>query len=90
MNNYFVLEICLNKNFFIKDLNIKNINSYWIYNVGGVDFYIPNYGYLLLVDHSYSNDENINEYKIESKIFNPYSDSPSDIKNLVYENLKDV
>jgi hypothetical protein len=75
-------EMSLENNFYIKDLNIKNINSYWIYNVEGIDFYIPNYGYLLLIDHSYNNN---NKYKIISKQFDNNSE---DIKKCVIENSK--
>ena len=75
-------EMSLQDNFYIKDLNIKNINSYWIYNIDGIDFYIPNYGYLLLIDHSYKNN---NEYKIIAKQFN---DNSVDIKNCVINNTK--
>jgi len=76
-------EMSLQDNFYIKDLNIKNINSYWIYNIDGIDFYIPNYGYLLLIDHSYKN--NNNKYKIIAKEFN---DTSNDIKNCVIYNTK--
>jgi hypothetical protein len=75
-------EMSLQDNFYIKDLNIKNINSYWIYNIDGIDFYIPNYGYLLLIDHSYKNN---NDYKITAKVFNDDSD---DIKLCVINNIK--
>ena len=75
-------EMSLQDNFYIKDLNIKNINSYWIYNIDGIDFYIPNYGYLLLIDHSYKNN---NEYKIIAKQFN---DNSVDIKNCFINNTK--
>lgn len=68
-------ELSLEKNFFIKDLNIdKNNPSYWIYNIDSIDYYVPNYGYLVLFDSKYSDiedmDINKNKYKINSsKIF---------------------
>ena len=41
-------------NIFIKDLyiNYHSLN-YWLYKVDGFNFYVPNYGYLVLVDSRY-------------------------------------
>ncbi len=46
-------------NIFIKDLfsNINSIN-YWLYKVDDYEFYVPNYGYLLLVDSRFLDIEN--------------------------------
>lgn len=65
-------ELSLENNFYIKDLEIdKNIQTYWIYNIDSIDYYVPNYGYLVLFDSKYSNIEKDNiKYKINSsKIF---------------------
>jgi hypothetical protein len=75
-------ELSLEKNFFIKDLNIDKHNpSYWIYNIDSIDYYVPNYGYLVLFDSKYSdidieNLKNNNfKYKINSsKIFSTEND----------------
>lgn len=55
----------LQNNVFIKDLNVETGNSgnngYWKYRVKGIDFYVPNYGYLLMIDSSFPDftmDEN--------------------------------
>jgi hypothetical protein len=48
-------ELSLENNFFIKDLFYDQANpKYWIYNIDGVDFYVPNYGYLVIFDSNYS------------------------------------
>jgi hypothetical protein len=65
-------ELSLENNFYIKDLDIdKNVQTYWIYNIDSVDYYVPNYGYLVLFDSKYSNiDRDDRKYKINSlKIF---------------------
>ena len=49
-----VREMEPSSNFFVKNLNVFGDNKqYWQYNIGGIDFYIPNYGYLLMFDHDY-------------------------------------
>lgn len=76
-------RMSLDNNIFIKDIFTKpeSIN-HWIYKVDGVEFYIPNYGHVLVFDSRYvdihkeliincddlCDDKNI--YKISSKIFN--------------------
>lgn len=55
--------ISIEDNFYIKDLTTQpNVTTYWKYVIDGVEYYIPNYGYLLLFD---SNFKDIN---IESTI----------------------
>lgn len=67
----FIRELSLKDNFFIKDLAYDpSTLNYWVYNVDGLDYYIPNYGYLVLFDTKYK-DCNSNEFKIESStLFN--------------------
>jgi hypothetical protein len=50
-HNINIRSFSVANNIFIKDLfsNINSIN-YWLYKVDDYEFYVPNYGYLLLVD----------------------------------------
>lgn len=74
------------KNFFIKEINLYGPSKdFWIYNLNGLDLYIPNYGYLLLVDHGY-NDNEYNKYKIISSIMN---DDKNYIIKKIRQNAKD-
>lgn len=52
-------EMDIKSNFFIKVIN-KNNNepSFWKYNIKGINYYIRNFGNLLLVDSSYQNLQN--------------------------------
>lgn len=44
----------LERNVFVKDINIGgNVTNYWKYKIRGIDYYIPNYGYLVLIDTNY-------------------------------------
>jgi len=41
-------------NVYIKDLNEnENITLYWKYKISGYDYYVPNYGYLVMIDSNY-------------------------------------
>jgi hypothetical protein len=48
-------ELSLDKNIFIKDVyhNAGNV-GYWKYNVEGHSYYVPNHGYIVMFDSSYS------------------------------------
>jgi hypothetical protein len=47
-------KFSLENNFFIKDLFTNSEKrDHWIYQVGQMNFYVPNYGYLLMVDSKY-------------------------------------
>lgn len=44
----------LDRNVFIKDINTGGpVTHYWKYRIEGIDYYIPNYGYLLMIDSNY-------------------------------------
>jgi hypothetical protein len=47
-------QFSLARNVYVKDLqaDLNNV-GYWRYRVKGVDFYVPNYGYLVMVDSCY-------------------------------------
>lgn len=51
----YIDNFSLENNVFIKDLVMEgNAINYWKYKVNGIDYYIPNYGYLVLIDTNYS------------------------------------
>jgi hypothetical protein len=44
----------LDRNVFIKDINTGGaVTNYWKYKIEGIEYYIPNYGYLVLIDTNY-------------------------------------
>lgn len=58
-------------NVYIKDLFTSDYASkYWIYNIDGINYYIPNYGYLVMIDTNFKDCDDKNIHKIESIIFN--------------------
>lgn len=53
--NITINKMRIGTNIFIKDLNIDETNiGYWRYKYDNIDFYIPNYGYIVLIDTTYS------------------------------------
>ncbi len=49
----------LDRNVFIKDINTGGtVTNYWKYKVEGIEYYIPNYGYLVLIDSNFRDFDN--------------------------------
>ena len=48
----------IERNVFIKDLFVNTYIGYWIYNIDGIEYYVPNYGYIVVIDSSY---EDVNQ-----------------------------
>jgi hypothetical protein len=84
-------QLNASNNIFIKELfaNPKSI-GHWQYNVTNVDFYVPNYGYLVMFDSRYVDtyvdsgtalsmdlSNNTPKYKITGKIYNDGDDIDS-------------
>jgi hypothetical protein len=66
-------------NIFIKDLNMHgNVTSYWRYRVDGIEYYIPNYGYLVMIDSSFKDMNGGIDKKIIGKPFG------EDVQNNVF------
>jgi hypothetical protein len=63
-------DFSIENNLFIKDLfaNPKHV-SYWEYNVDNMKFYVPNHGYLLLVDSRFNDIKDPN-YILTSEMLN--------------------
>ena len=48
----------LKNNVFIKDVQTDNTgNSCWVYKINNIEYYIPNYGYLVVIDSNYADIE---------------------------------
>jgi hypothetical protein len=91
-------ELSLENNIYIKDLYYEpNVLNFWIYIVDNIEYYIPNYGYLVVFDSKYSDCD---DYKIKSsKLFPNHTTRipsittttiPIDYKKLIYDKFKEV
>ena len=53
--NIYFQNFSIDGNFYIKDLSSDpGKRNHWIYKVGNNDFYVPNFGYLLMVDSDFA------------------------------------
>ncbi len=49
-----IKDFSMDKNVFIKDLTSSgNVTSYWKYIINGIEYYIPNHGYLVMIDSNF-------------------------------------
>ena len=99
----FINNLSLNNNVYIKDIsyNPASIGS-WVYKVNNISYYIPNYGYILLIDSKYTNIDiednllntlpmNIQKYKIYGAIYeNNSTFDMSEIRKKIKEQFKNL
>ena len=58
INKININNFSIKNNIFIKDIaNESNVTNYWKYTINNVDFYVPNYGYLVQIDTNYKDLE---------------------------------
>jgi len=58
-------EFCLENNVYIKDLKLEsNDIGYWKYVIDGISYYIPNMGYLVMIDSNYKDVDQMNIRKV--------------------------
>lgn len=54
IHEIFISNFDIEKNVFIKDLNFRGTaTEYWKYKINGIDYYVPNLGYLVLIDSNF-------------------------------------
>jgi hypothetical protein len=86
--NFTIREMDINSNFYVKDLNVYGDNKqYWQYTIKNIDYYIPNFGHLLMFDHNYKDlklIQNLNKHKIIMK--DEFGDDVEEIKKTILEN----
>jgi hypothetical protein len=72
-----IKEMSWSRNIFIKDLDQDKSIGYWKYKIGGVDFFIPNMGCLVIIDSCFDdlkngsgidNQDNI-KFKLNAEFF---------------------
>jgi hypothetical protein len=95
-------EFSLKNNVFIKDLKHSDQNvGIWKYVFDGIEYYVPNYGYLLLIDSNYAEiatnpdplSNNFNPSGISFRIKSPLlsdSNANGEIYRLCLERMIDV
>ena len=96
----YMKNFSMENNIFIKDIfSDPNAVGSWIYKVDNVEYYVPNYGYILMIDSKYtdvssedlkSNPDN-QVYKIYGSLYNKNNAlTPDVIKAMIHSQFKDV
>ena len=106
IKNIAINNMTMDDNIYIKDLqNVDRTVGYWKYIINGINYYIPNYGYMVLIDTNFKDlpqddytikrkNYELGTYKIYGQVASDFDPSDSTKKNLVdktnYENLKKI
>ena len=97
----YIKNFSLENNIFIKDIFVDpNAVGSWIYKIDNVEYYVPNFGYILMIDSKYtdadSDDLKKNAdaqiYKIYGSLYdkNGSLDDNSIVKSLIYTQFKSL
>ena len=66
-------EMNLQRNFYVKDVgDFASTVQYWRYKIKDVDFYVPNYGHLLMFDSDYHDLTTKKDHKIIAEIWKDF------------------
>jgi hypothetical protein len=78
-------DMKLQDNVYIKDLRVdSNVRGHWRYKIDGLTYYIPNYGFLLLVDSNYKDIIDTDQTIQTSSVINI---KEPDRKNKIYSTM---
>lgn len=98
-----IRDFKIDRNVFIKDIESHNKSTtYWKYKIEGIDYYVPNYGYLVLIDTNYRDFDNdpacmkdtsetdpARPRKIDGRMVNTTM-LPAEITNYIFDVFKNV
>jgi hypothetical protein len=101
-NGIYMRNFTLKKNVYIKELDTKSTPTCWKYVIDGVQYYVPNYNYLVMIDTNYQDSEDLTKpttllegqtakvmHKIEGRCVDDKID-PARIKEKSFEMFKAV
>lgn len=99
LHGLYISNMTIEDNIYIKDLQLEgNIIGYWKYIINGISYYIPNRGYLVMIDSNFkdlipdnraSNPVIKRCFKIEAPALYGESADP-DIQNKIYQNYRNI
>jgi hypothetical protein len=92
----YIKDMKLNANVFIRDVaTYEKSNGYWKYVIQGLTYYLPNKGYVLLIDSSYrdiipesTNLDNNRQYKVYISDILPQPQPVMNLEEKIYENYR--
>jgi hypothetical protein len=91
-------DMNMKDNVFIKDLRVEaNSSGWWKYRVQGIEYYIPNYGYLLQVDTTFKDlqksttlDDEKKQWKIYGSIYKSDNLTKDQLNEMSYNNFCNI
>jgi hypothetical protein len=98
----YINKLSLQNNVFIKDIAYTpNSIGSWIYKINNINFYIPNYGYILVIDSKFTdididtnliqNSTIVNQFKIYGSLYSNNNNFDMDsIYSKIYNQFKDL
>jgi len=76
-NEMYFNNFSLKNNFFIKEVQTESTSQLcWLYKVNNIEYYIPNYGFVLAIDSNYSDVTELKDtiqFKINGKAYDDYN-----------------
>lgn len=97
IHKIFYSDFTVEDNIYIKDINVFGAaTKYWKYKIDGCNYYIPNYGYIIMIDSNYkdltSNTSIINcpgnKHKLYAKFLDNNNISDANFKEQTFESFK--
>jgi len=92
-NEIIFSEFNMYDNIYIKEQKTDSQKYYWIYSINNIDYYIPNYGYLVLIDAFFRDDYIINNVlpqEINEQKYNIYSTKFKYITNKINRRVVNI
>jgi hypothetical protein len=97
----YIKNFSLENNIFIKDIFVDpNAVGSWIYKIDNIEYYVPNFGYILMIDSKYTDADaddlkknaDAQVYKIYGSLYdkNGSLDNNNIIKSLIYTQFKEL
>jgi hypothetical protein len=99
INGLYLRDMTIADNVYIKDLYAEgNVIGYWKYIIDGIDYYIPNYGYMVMIDTNYKDiiiDTQVmqptkRQYKFYANNMFGKNYREQDLNNLIMKNFKNL
>ncbi len=93
-NEIYFNNFSLENNVFIKDVQTDNTgNSCWVYKINNVEYYVPNYGYMVVIDSNFADIKEVKtdqQYKIYGKMYDPLNGSIKHFKSELRNKMKEM
>ena len=93
-NEIYFNNFSLENNVFIKDVQTDGTgNSCWLYKIDNIEYYVPNYGYMVVIDSNFADVKEVTEdqqYKVYGDIYNPLNGDKKDYGKLVRSKINNL